>query len=391
MPTNLPAVAKKKWYDVSTTRNPKEKLKLMQEFLSLIPKHKGTEKLRAQTRRKIATLRREIEETKRRKASARVSKFSIEKEGAAQIVILGPTKVGRSSLLSAITNAKVEISNYSFTTQEPVPGMLPFEDLQFQIVEAPALIEGASEGKAWGQQTLAMARNADGLVLMVDLARNPCGQLSHILNELETARILTKKPSAQVEIERKHMGVGLRIFIIGKLVDCTLKEVEALLKSYRISNAIVKIYGNATLDDVEISVFESSVFRPAIVVANKFDVEGAPESLKELEMFVDGRLDIIPVSCKTGVGLEKLGAELFTLLEIIRVYTKEPSRKEPSPAPFILKKASIVADLAKNIHSDFYKRFSYARVWSERLTFSPQKVGLSFVLDDKDVVEMHVK
>jgi len=203
MPTNLPAVAKKKWYDVSTTRNPKEKLKLMQEFLSLIPKHKGTEKLRAQTRRKIATLRREIEETKRRKASARVSKFSIEKEGAAQIVILGPTKVGRSSLLSAITNAKVEISNYSFTTQEPVPGMLPFEDLQFQIVEAPALIEGASEGKAWGQQTLAMARNADGLVLMVDLARNPCGQLSHILNELETARILTKKPSAQVETVEK--------------------------------------------------------------------------------------------------------------------------------------------------------------------------------------------
>jgi len=108
-------------------------------------------------------------------------------------------------------------------------------------------------------------------------------------------------------------------------------------------------------------------------------------------MFVDGRLDIIPVSCKTGFGLEKLGAELFKLLEIIRVYTKEPSRKEPSPAPFILKKASTVADLAKNIHSDFYKRFSYARVWSERLTFSPQKVGLSFVLDDKDVVEMHVK
>jgi len=391
MPTNLPAEAKKKWNEASMARNPKQKHQLLQEFLSLVPKHKGTEKLCAQVKTKMAALRREMEEKKRRKVGARGPSFFIEKEGAAQIAILGQTKVGRSSFLTSVTNAKVEISNYLFATLEPVPGMLSFEDIQFQMVETPALIEGAAEGKAWGQQTLALARNADGLVLIVDLAGKPCEQLSLILTELEKARILVKKPSARVEIERKHMGVGLRIFVIGNLVDCTLKDVELLLKSYRISNAIVKIYGNATLDDVEDSIFESAVFRPSIIVANKFDVEGAAESLGELERFVNGQLNIIPVSCKTGFGLRRLGPELFKSLEVIRIYTKEPSNKKPSPAPFILKKNSTVEELAKQIHSDFFRRFSYARVWSKRLPFSPQKVGLSFALDDKDIVELHMR
>lgn len=391
MPTNLPVEAKKKWSEASMARNPREKLRLLQEFLSLVPKHKGTEKLRAQVKTKMATLRRDVAETKRRKTSTRGKKLFIEKEGAAQIVILGQTKVGRSSLLASVTHAKVEISDYPFTTRKPIPGMLYFEDLQFQIIEAPAVIKGASEGKAFGQQTLALARNADGLILMVDLAKNPCGQFSLIINELENARVNVRKLSARVEIERRQMGYGLRIFIISQLVGCTLKDVEMMLKSYRVTNAIVRIYGDATLDDVEDSIFESGLYRPTIIIANKFDAHGAAESLRKLKIFVDNRLDIIPLSCKTGFGLERVGVELFKLLEIIRVYTKEPNDKEPSPKPFMLKKDSTVAELAKQIHSDFYKRFSYARIWSKRLPFSPQRAGLSFVLDDKDVVEMHMQ
>jgi len=392
MPTNLPAEAKKKWHEAATARNSKEKLQLLQEFLSLVPKHKGTEKLCAQVKTKMATLRREIQEEKRRKkSSSRGSKFFIQKEGAAQIVILGQTKVGRSSLLASTTNARVEISDHPFTTVEPVPGMLPFEDLQFQIVEAPAIVEGAAEGKAWGQQTMALARNADGLILMVDLAGKPLEQLSLMLTELSNARILVKKPSARVEMERKHMGFGLRVLVVGSLINCTLKDVDVLLRSYKISNAMVKIYGNATVDDVEDSIFESVVFRPSILVANKLDVEGAGERLGELTGFVGDRFCIVPVSCKTGFGLRRLGLELFRSLERIRVYTKEPGRKKPSSAPFILRRDSNVAELAKNIHSDFYQRFSHARVWSKRLSFSPQKVGLSFVLGDKDVVEMHLR
>lgn len=391
MPTNLPPEAKKKWNEASTARNPREKLRLLEEFLSLTPKHKGTGKLRAQVKSKLATLRREIKERKHKRVGGQAEKFFIEKEGAAQIIILGPTNVGRSSLLLCLTNAKVVVSDYPFSTQEPIPGMFPFEDIQFQVIEAPALVEGTAEGRAGGQKILALARNADGLILMVDLSMNPSEQLATILRELENARVLVKKPKARVEIERKHMGVGLRILVMGKLVDCTLKDVEELLRGYRISNSIVKIYGKAKLDDVEDSIFESAVFRPCIVVANKQEVNGASERLRDLRDFIGDRFKIVPVSCKTQFGIRRLGRELFASLGIIRVYTKELNRKEPSSSPFILKRETTIADLAKHIHSDFYKNFYYARVWSKRLPFSPQKVGLHFILDDKDVVEMHMR
>jgi len=391
MPTNLTVVAKKKWNEATLAKTPQEKLVKLQEFLSLIPKHKGTEKLCAQVKTKIATLRKEIDEKKRRRAGRGGSKFFLEKEGAAQIILLGPTKVGRSSLLTSITNAKAEVSDYPFTTREPMPGMFQFEDLQFQVVEAPALAEGAAGGEALGLQTLGLARNADGLVLMVDLSDAPPQQLRMILNELEQARVLTQKPRARVDIERKHVDAGLRIIVVGKLLNCNLRDVEDLLKGYRIFDATVKIYGKATLDDVEDAIFESTVYRPAIVVANKADTAEAADNLQELKRFVGNQLAILPISCKTRKGLEKLGAEIFKALNIIRVYTKEPNDPEPSINPFILKKGSSIGDLARQIHSDFIERFGYARVWARRLPFSPQKVGASFALQDGDTVELHAK
>jgi len=391
MPTNLPPTAKKKWNEVTKAQTPQEKLAKLQEFLSLVPRHKGTARLCVQVKRQIKTLRAEIEEKKRRKAGRGGPRFFLEKEGAAQIVVLGPTKVGRSSLLTSITNAKAEVSDYPYVTREPVPGMLRHEDIQFQIVEAPALVEGAAEGQAWGLQTLGLARNADGLLLMVDLTDDASKQLALILSEMEKARILAQKPRARVEIERKHVGAGLRIIVIGRLVNCNLRDVEDLLKGYRILDAVVKIYGEASLDDVEDSVFESTVHRPSIIVANKADAPEAMEKLRELERFVGDQMPILPVSCKTMSGLERLGNEIFKALEIIRVYSKQPSNREPSPKPFILKRGSTISDLAKQVHSDFIERFSYARVWSKRLPFSPQKVGSTFVLEDGDIAELHAK
>jgi len=392
MPTNLPSEARHKWNEVSMARDPAEKLRLMREFLSLVPKHKGTAKLCAQVKRQMAILRREIEEKKRRRTGRGGPKFFIEKEGAAQIVILGLTKVGRSSLLASLTNAKVEVSSYPFTTTEPIPGMMPYLDIQFQIVEAPALVRGAADGEGWGLQTLALARNADGLLLMVDLSNRPTEQLRLIMDELEKARIVTQKPKAQITIERKHMGFGLRIVIMGKLIDCTSKDIEELLKAYRIRDAIVKIQGEAALDDVEDAIFESTVYRPAIILANKADlVNNVQQVVDELRRVVEDRLKIIPISCKTKLNLDKLGKEIFSMLDIIRVYTKEPDEKKPSPKPFILKRESTVMDLAKQIHSDFVERFLFARVWSDRLSFSPQKVGLNFKLEDGDIVEIHAR
>jgi len=391
MPTNLTAEAKHKWAEVSTAKYPEEKLQRLKEFLSLVPKHKGTEKLCSQVKKQMAALRREIAEKKRRKTGKGGPKFFIEKEGAAQVAVLGLTNAGKSSLLSSVTNAKVEVSSNPYTTRVPIPGMFAYEDIQFQLVETPSLMKGSASGKAWGLQTLALARNADGLVIVVDLSRDPVKQVSMVLAELENARVFVSKPRARVEVERKFMGAGLRIVLVGNLVGCSLQDVKEVLKSFRINDAVVKIYGEATLDEIEEAVFESAVHKPAVIVANKADLKEAAVNFKSLKAYVKNGLPIIVISCKTHHGLRELGETLFKAVNIIRVYTRELNTREFSERPFILNKGATIYDLAKNIHSDFSKRFSFAKIWAERLVFSPQRVGATFILEDGDAIEIHMK
>jgi hypothetical protein len=393
MPTNLPPDAKEKWEEAEATKEPREKLRLLEEFLSLVPSHHGTARMIVQTKKQITNLRREIEEKKRKKAvTARTGpKFFIEKEGAGQVAIVGLTKAGKSSLLAAVTNAKVQVSGNPYATRVPVPGIMNFEDIQFQLIEAPALMEGSADGRAWGLQTLGIARNADGVIIMVDLSQKPVDDLGLVLGEMEKARILVSQPKARVEIERKFMGAGLRIIVFGRLIDCTFKEVEDLLKTYRVTDAFVRISGEATLEEVEEAVFENTVYKPTVIIANKVDLKGAEKNLKLLKTYVRGKLPILAVSCYRRIGLEKLGETLFKALNLMRIYTKEPGEREFSKKPFIMKKDASVHDLAKSIHSDFKANFNYARVWSKRLSYSPQKVGSMFILQDGDAVEIHLK
>ncbi len=389
MPTNLPAEAKHKWSEVSAARTPEEKLRALQEFLSLIPKHKGTAKLCAHVKRQISILRREIEEKRKRRGGRSSQTFLIEKEGAAQIVIVGLTNSGRSSLLSSLTNAKVTVSEAPYTTQTPTPGMFRFEDVYFQLIEAPAFTTEYVNEKMLNL-TLNLCRNADMLALMIDLSMDPLWQMQHITSELEKGRINIFKRDVRVEIERKHFGSGLRIVVFGRLNGCSVEDVKDLLMSYRIHDGVVKIYGEASLDDVEEAVFGGFIYKPAVIIANKMDVEGAERNLSLLKEHLEG-IRIIPISCRRGIDRKVLGRGLLEASGLIRVYTKEPGEKEPSPEPFILKRGSTVLDLARRIHSEFYERFSCAKVWAERLPFSPQKVGSSFILEDGDVVELHTR
>jgi len=393
MPTNLPPEAKDKWAEVEAARHPKEKLLKMQEFLSTVPQHKGTLKLRGEIKKKMSIIRRDMEE-KKRKGTGKSSggpKLFVEKEGAAQLALLGMTKVGKSCLMQAITKANVTVSTAPYTTREPSPGIMDYGDVQFQVVETPAVMEGSGDGRAWGPVTLGVARNADGVILMIDLSRDPVGQLELVLAELEKSRVLVSRPSGRVDIDRRHAGTALRIILVGKLIDCNMHDVEELLRSYRISDAIVKISGDVTLDDVEDAIFETTTYKPALVVANKLDLPDSAANLRILKKYVNGKLPIVAMSCEQKTGLDELGKALFDSLGVIRVYTKEPSSKEETGRPFVLKRGATVNDLAKNIHKEFVLNFLFAMVWAKRLPFSPKKVGLGFALEDKDIVEIHTK
>ncbi|MEM3727340.1 MAG: GTPase, partial [Candidatus Bathyarchaeia archaeon] len=190
MPANLTAEAKSKWNKVVLAKTPEEKLEALQEFLSSIPKHKGNEKLRAQIKRKIALLKVELEERKQSKKSKPF--YFIDKEGvAAQIVILGLTNVGKSSLLSSLTNVTPEIDSRPYTTVKPIPGVMHIKDVRFQLIEVPALIPNSSNS-----MQLNLARKADGLILIIDALNNPYNQLKFILEELEKAKLSIEKPKS---------------------------------------------------------------------------------------------------------------------------------------------------------------------------------------------------
>jgi hypothetical protein len=393
MPTNLPPEAKDKWAEVEAAKRPEEKLQKMKEFLSTVPQHKGTLKLRGEIKKKMAIIRRDLEE-KKRKGTGKSSggpKLFVEKEGAAQLALLGMTNVGKSCLMRAVTKANVIVSATPYTTREPSPGIMDYADVQFQVVETPAVMEGSGDGRAWGPVTLGVARNADGVILMVDLSRDPVGQLELILAELEKSRVLVSRPSGRVDIDRRHAGTALRIILVGKLIDCSISDVENLLRSYRISDAIVKISGNVTLDDVEDAIFETTTYKPALVVGNKLDLPGSEANLRVLKKFINGKLPIVAMSCEHKIGVDELGRALFESLGVIRVYTKQPGSHEPTGRPFVLKHGATVNDLAKNIHKEFVQNFLFAMVWAKRLPFSPKKVGLGFALEDGDIVEIHTR
>jgi len=385
LPANLPAEAKAKWLKVLEARDPWEKLKALQEFLSAVPQHKGTEKLRAQVRAKIAALRREIEERKSKKVGGGLKIFP-EKEGDAQVVLVGVTGAGRSSLLWRLTNARPEIATRPFTTTRPVPGMYVSDGVMYQLIEAPPITKGAAEGEAWGPIITTLVRNADGIIVLLDASKDLLEQFNLIAEELEKAGITLKKPQAKIEIARGALG-GVQVIVNGKLVDCTIDDVKRLFMGYKMFNCRVLISGEASLDDVEEAILGGRVYKPAVVVVNKVDLLRDRSALDELRKACD-YIPVIEVSCLTGEGLDEVGKALFERLDLIRVYTKEPWEEKPAPRPLVLKRGATVQEVAEKIHSRLAKNLKYARVWGPSVKHPGEKVGREHVLADGDTVEL---
>ncbi len=388
MPTNLPAEAKAKWDEVTLTKNPEERLRLMGEFLSLVPKHKGTERMCSQVKRQMAQLRDEIDKKKKQAKTGGGPSPFVQKAGAAQVAVIGPTNVGRSSLLRAVTNAQVEVTPYPFGTKQPVPGMLPYEDIQFQLVEIPPIVDGSSEGRADGFQNLSAVRNADGIIIVVDLTDDPAGNLLMVQGELDASRILTSKPEGEVNIQRRGVGRDIQFIWEGELAGCTREEVVALLNEFRIRSALVRIRGSVTIDNVEDAIFGNAVYRPTLVFANKADLGADPGTIEQLRMAADP-LEVLVISAEKTPNLATtIGNRLFKLLEIARIYTKEPG-EEPAREPVVVRRGITVGELARTIHNDFYRNFKYARIWGPSAKFPNEKVGLDRVLEDGTVIQLY--
>jgi len=386
MPTNLPAEAKAKWIKVMEARSIEEKIKALEEFLSAVPKHKGTERLREWATKRLAQLRDELEEKKKKKSTGKPS-FFIEKEGAAQVVVIGPPNSGKSTLVRVLTGSKTVISEYPYSTQYPVPGMMKYQDIYFQLIDTPPL----EPGTTLARKTIALTRNADGVLLVIDATRSIVEDLERILEYLRSEGIYLVKPRGRVVIDITRTGkTGIRVTLIGKLLDSTVDDLRKLLESYRVYNAHVKLYGEVTLDDVEQALFETVVYKPVVVFINKVDLKNpTSEEISYIEKTLPGT-PVILGSAITSRGLSEIGSALYRVLELIRVYTKPPSGVV-AKKPLVLRKGATIRDVAESVHSELLRSFLYARIWGSSAKYPGERVGLDHVVEDGDIVEIHTK
>ncbi|SHI35330.1 GTPase [Desulfofundulus thermosubterraneus] len=276
-----------------------EKIAALEEMLAVIPKHKGTEKLQADIKRRLARLR---EEGQKKTSLSRHDPFHIEKQGAGQVALVGYPNSGKSALVGALTRARVKVADYPFTTTIPFSGMMPYEEIYIQLVDTPPLTaEGFPPGLA------GLLRNADALLLVIDSCAGDC------LEQLENSlRLLNER-----KIVRSEIPHGVRAVPPHRL----------------------------------------------IIAANKAEQPEGRENLSLLQELLPPDLEILPVSAATGLNLEQLKTRLFSALEVIRVFTRSPGKEPDLTRPFILPRGSSILDLAGSIHKDFLKTLRGARIW----------------------------
>ncbi|HZD57137.1 MAG TPA: GTPase [Anaerolineales bacterium] len=325
MPTNLPP----EYFEVEeryrAAKSPAEKAELLEELLGTIPKHKGTDKLRADLRRRLSKLK-SAAQTK--KGGGIRSAYQIDKEGAGQVVLVGPPNVGKSALVAALTNAAPEVDEAPYTTWTPIPGMMAIEDVQVQLIDTPPI-----NPEFIDPEFLNLMRKADLIALVVDLQSYPIEHLEESVDILQENGIL----------------------------PCHLRE--RCPEERRAS------------------------FKPFLVLANKADDESFDEDFEVLCELVGEEWQLIPVSAASGRNFEGFKWAVFKQLEIVRVYAKPPGEEPDYGAPFVLKKGATVEELAGRVHKDFLENLKSARVWGSS-DFEGQMVSRDYVLHDGDVVEL---
>ncbi|MBM4041358.1 MAG: TGS domain-containing protein [Planctomycetes bacterium] len=330
MPANLSPEYKRADEVYRQAKTVEEKLAALEEMLACIPKHKGTEHMQADLKRRIAKLK----EAPASKAGARTRDiFHVERGGAGQAVLIGAPNCGKSAIVGALTKAKVAVTDYPFGTHTPVPGMAFHEDVPIQLVDMPPVTPEAVPPGMMGAY-----RAADIVVVVVDLAAaDALEQLDACLNVLTSRNLV----------------------LVGRRVGRDERDEEGRQP------------------------------KTALILGTKADLPGAADTLDALRELYGDRLPMFAVSATTRQGLDAFVAHLFATLDVIRVYCKQPGKPPDMGAPFILPRGSTVLDMAREVHRDFPDKLKYACVWGSA-KFDGQQVHRDHVLQDRDIVELHV-
>jgi len=302
-----------------------EKLAALQEMLSAIPKHKGTEKMQADLKRRLSQLRKAQQEGGHGKGT---DPFHVPKGGAGQVALVGPPNVGKSSLVAATTHAEVRVADYPFTTLAPHPGMWQQDDREIELVDMPPLTADHVPPGFMGA-----VRSADIVCLVAEAGGEALEQVESVL-QLFADRELSLRSAPRNELDRSDPRV-----------------------------------------------------RSGLIVVNKADL--APTEANEpLQDLYRGQLEVLSVSARTRQGLDAWFQRLWELLAMIRVFAKRPGHPPDLAKPFTLPCGSTVEDLARRIHRDLPEQMKHARIWGAGHR-DGQHVHRHEALRDRDIVEIH--
>jgi ribosome-interacting GTPase 1 len=333
MPTNVPPQYYEAEDKFRQARTPQAKIAALQEMLAIMPKHKGTDHLKAQLRARMAKVMEELEGPSRGGGGSRTEPFSLPKEGAGRATLIGPTNAGKSLILARTTGAQTRVGAYALSTQEPIPGMLRCRDVSVQLVDTPPITHPRVQSRLYG-----LLRNSDVFIIVVDLAQDAVAQVNEVFSEL-------------AEWEFRLLGRG---------------ELRG--------------DGNPWLT------------KPAVLAGNKADIPGSLDQFQALEAAFGSRYPVVMVSAEEGVGLDELAEQVFQAMRVIRVYTKSPRERLDDfvkTHPVVLPIGSTVEEAAEQIHKDLRRQLKYALLWGKSGKFEGQRVGRGHQLADEDVIELH--
>ena len=355
-----------------------EKIQAIEEEMKRTQINKHTEHHVGLLKAKLAKLRADQERSQGSRQGG--AGFELKKGGDCTAVLIGLPSVGKSTILNRLTNAKSKVAPYAFTTLTVVPGLFEYQGARIQILDLPGIISGAATGSGRGKRVLSVAKNADLILLVLDVFQPD--QISVLRKELYEIGVRLNSQPPNVTINRSSHG-GLGITTTCNLTHLAESTVRGILNTYKINHGNVIIREDITDDQLIDAVAGNRRYIPSITILNKIDLV-SPKYVAEARKRIGE--DLVPISADRNLNLDELEEVIYDRLRVIKVYLKPRNGSPDFKDPLIVTAGSTISDVCKKIHRKFEGEAKYALVSGTSVRFSPQRVGMDHVVQDRDIV-----
>lgn len=356
-----------------------EKIQKIKDEMAKTQINKATEHHVGLLKAKLAKLNREQEEVKSRGSGSSVG-FDVKRTGDATVVLIGLPSVGKSTLLNRLTGAKSAVGAFQFTTTTVVPGMMEHRGAKIQILDLPGIIKGASTGKGLGKRVLAVAKSADLVLIILDVFQPYHEEV--IRTELGNIGIRLDQKPPNIVIEKTGDG-GIAVSQQVPLTRMSTSLLKDVLRVYGINNGRVLIREDIDSEQLIDFVSGTKFYVESLTIMNKIDLVNQG-FVNELQGKMKSK--IVPISADADVNVNALKDAIYTKLDFIRIYMRPKGGETDYKEPLIARRGSTILDICNKLHRDLKKDFRFALVWGKSVKFGGQRVGLSHILEDEDVL-----